>query len=126
MIGPFKLLRAHGNAYTLDLPAHMAIHSTFHASLLRKDPGDPLPGQHQEPPPPIKIDDQDEYEVDDILAARLFGRGKWLQFKVKWKGYPPDDAWYYVDGGEFDQSQEVVDDFYKRFPNAPRPRGRAR
>lgn len=126
MIGPFKVLRAHGNAYTLDLPAHMAIHSTFHASLLRKDPGDPLPGQHQEPPPPIKIDDQDEYEVDDILAARLFGRGKRLQFKVKWKGYPPDDAWYYADGGEFDQSQEVVDDFYKRFPNAPRPRGRAR
>ena len=83
MIGPFKILRARGNAYTPDLPAHMAINLTFHASLLRKDPGDPLPGQHQEPPPPTKIDEQHEYEVDDILAARLFGRGKRLQFKVK-------------------------------------------
>jgi hypothetical protein len=76
MIGPFKVLRAHRNAYTLDLPAHMAINPTFHASLLCKDPGDHLPGQHQEPPPPIKIDEQDEYEVGDILAARLFGRGE--------------------------------------------------
>ena len=126
MIGPFRVLRAHGNAYTLDLPPHMAINPTFHASLLRKDPEDPLPGQHQEPPPPTKIDEQDEYQVDDILAARLFGKGKRLQFKVKWKGYPPDNAWYYADGGEFDNSQAIVDDFYSRFPDAPRSRGRAR
>lgn len=126
IIGPFKVLSAHGDACTLDLPAPMAISPTFHASLLRKDPADPLPGQHQEPPPPIKVDEQDEYEVDDILAARLFGRGKRLQLKVKWKGYPPDDAWYYADGGEFDNSQAMIDDFYSRFPNAPRPRGRAR
>jgi hypothetical protein len=50
----------------------MAISPTFHASLPRKDPADPLPGQHQELRPPIKIDEQDEYEIDDILTARLF------------------------------------------------------
>ena len=44
MIGPFKILSAHGNAYKLDLPAHMVVNPTFHVSLLRKDPGDPLPG----------------------------------------------------------------------------------
>jgi hypothetical protein len=125
MIGPFKVIRAHGNAYTLDLPAHMTIHPTFHASLLQKDPADPLPGQHQEPPGPVIVRDQEEYEVDDILAARLFGKGKRLQFKVKWKGYPPDDAWYNADDGEFDHSKAIVDDFYKRNPSAPRsPRGR--
>jgi hypothetical protein len=102
MIDPFKILGAHGNAYKLDLPVHIAVNPTFYVSLLRKDPGDPLPGQYQEPPPPIKINEQEEYEVDDILAARLFGRGKRLQFKIKWKGYPPDEAWYYADGGEFD------------------------
>jgi hypothetical protein len=61
----------------------MKIHPTFHVSLLRKDPADSLPGQHQDPPPPIKIDGHNEYEVDDILAARLFGRAKRLQFMVK-------------------------------------------
>jgi hypothetical protein len=125
MIGPFKITKAFGNAYTLDLPAHMKIHPTFHVSLLRKDPADPLPGQHQDPPPLIKIDGHDEYEVDDILAARLVGRAKRLQFKVKWKGHPPDRAWYNADDGEFDQSQAIVDDFYRRNPRAPRsPRGR--
>jgi hypothetical protein len=83
MIGPFKIIRAHGNAYTLDLPTNMAIHPTFHASLLSKDPNDPLPGQHQQPSPPVKVNNQDEWEVDDILTSRLFGRGKRLQFKVK-------------------------------------------
>lgn len=77
-IRPFKVLHAHGDAYTLDLPAHMAISPTFHASLLRKDPADALPGQHQELRPPIEVDEQDEYEVDDILIARLFCKGKWL------------------------------------------------
>jgi transposase InsO family protein len=118
MIGPFKIIRAHGNAYTLDLPASMAIHPTFHASLLSKDPNDPLPGQHQEPPPPVKVNDQDEWEVDDILASRLFGRGKRLQFKIKWKGYPPDDTWYNADGGEFDGSQAIIDAFFTKFPDA--------
>jgi hypothetical protein len=71
-IGPFKVLRAHGDAYTFDLPTHMAISPTFHASLLRKDPADPLPGQHQELRPPIKVDEQDEYEVFDVLTTRIF------------------------------------------------------
>jgi hypothetical protein len=44
MISSFKINKAFGNVYTLDLPAHMKIHLTFHVSLLRKDPADPLPG----------------------------------------------------------------------------------
>ena len=98
MIGPFKIIKAFGNAYTLDLPTYITIHP---------------------------INKQDKYKINDILAARLFGRAKRLQFKVKWKGYPPDGAWYNADDGEFDQSQAVVDEFYRRNPKAPRsPRGR--
>jgi hypothetical protein len=41
MIGPYKALHAHGDAYMLDLPAHIAINPTLHASLLHKDPGTP-------------------------------------------------------------------------------------
>jgi hypothetical protein len=78
MISPFKIIKAFGNAYTLNLPAYIKIHPTFHVFLLRKNPADPLPGQHQDPPPLIKIDGHNEYKVDDILAARLFGRAKRL------------------------------------------------
>jgi hypothetical protein len=78
IISPFKITKAFGNIYTLDLPAHIKIHPTFHVSLLRKDPADLLPGQHQDPSPLIKIDGHNEYKVDDILAPRLFGRIKRL------------------------------------------------
>ena len=46
MISPFKIIKAFGNAYTLDLPAHITVHPIFHVSLLRKDPADALPGQY--------------------------------------------------------------------------------
>ena len=125
MISPFKIIKAFGDTYIFNLPAYIIIYPIFYVSLLRNDSADPLSGQYQDPSPPIKIDGHDEYEVDDILAARLFGRAKRLQFKVKWKGYPPDGAQYNADGGEFDQSKAVVDDFYRRNPRALRsPRGR--
>ena len=56
----------------------MRIYDVFHPSLLRKAAEDPLPGQMNKPPQPIVVDDKDEWEVEDILDLRLFGRGKRL------------------------------------------------
>ena len=47
------------------------------------------------------VNDEEEWEVDDILDSRLFGRSKQLQYKVKWKGLDQDLEWYNADGGEF-------------------------
>ena len=41
------------------------------------------------------IEDQEEYEVDNILKHRYLRRGNrrpQLQYKVLWKGYPIHDA----------------------------------
>jgi len=114
--GPFKVLRQVGDSsYELELPEGMNIHPVFHANLLRLHPPESLPGQTQEPPPPVVVDNQEEYEVDEVLDSRLW-HGK-LKYKVKWTGHPPDDTWYTA--GNFDHCQELLDDFHLRYPHKP-------
>jgi hypothetical protein len=50
MLGPFKVLKAVGASYRLQLPTTMRIYDVFYPSLLRKVAEDPLPGQINEPP----------------------------------------------------------------------------
>ena len=76
MIGPYKIKKLVGLLYQLDLPTSMKIHDVFHPSLLQKTSADPLPGQHNDPAPPVIVDDEEKWEVDDILDARRIGRGQ--------------------------------------------------
>lgn len=120
MLGPFKIVAKIGSSYQLELPSSMRVHDVFHPSLLRKAATDPLPGQRAEPPAPVVVDDQEEWEIDDVLDARLTGRNQRLQFRVRWKDEErPDRQWYYADGDEFANAQDVVADFYQRYPNKP-------
>ena len=82
MLGPFKILAEVGNAYRLELPSTMKIHPEFAPNLLRLDPEDPLEGQRHVPPDPIVVEGEDEWEVEDILDSRHYGRGKRLQYRV--------------------------------------------
>lgn len=87
MINLFFIKRVLKGACQLELPASMRIHDTFHTSLLQSVSDDPLPGQIQSPPPSIIVENQDEeeYELDDILDSRIY-RGK-VQYRVKWTGH---------------------------------------
>jgi hypothetical protein len=93
MAGPFEILEQIGHSFKLRLPTAIRVHPVFHADRLRKDPGNPLPGQTNPEPEPLQVNDQEEYEVQEILAVRLF-RGKKLRYKVKWKGWDDDPEWY--------------------------------
>ena len=91
MIEPYKIKALVGSLYRLKLPTSMRIHDVFHSNLLQKAATDPLPGQHNNPEPPVVIDGEEEWEVDDILdAKRAPGRGRKVLFRVKWKGYNED------------------------------------
>jgi len=71
-IGPFKILAKIGTSgYKLALPPSMAIHNTFHISLLEPYQDNRFPSQIKERPPPIKIEGEDEYELDEIIDSRL-------------------------------------------------------
>jgi hypothetical protein len=50
----------------------MKIHPVFHAKKLRRDSGDPLPGQANPEPAPLELEDSElEYEVQEVLAVKL-------------------------------------------------------
>ena len=90
-LGPFKVIEdtnlKTSYAARLELPDSMRIHPVFHVSLLEHAATNPFPGQTTPAPPPIEIDGEEEYFVDSILDSRLYGRGRKLQYLVKWTGH---------------------------------------
>jgi hypothetical protein len=92
-LGPYKIIGIdqERDNVTLDLPATIRIHPTFHVSLLRpyQDPTKDFPTRPAPPrPPPIDPENQ-EYEIEEILASRK--RHKRQEYLVKWLGYPESE-----------------------------------
>ena len=73
------------HAYKLDLPALMKCHTVFHVSLLEPAASNPLKGQKQPTPPPVIVDDNVEFEPEEILDSRRVY--KTIKYLVKWVGY---------------------------------------
>lgn len=65
----------------------MKIHNVFSPGKLRKVANDPFPGQRQEPPKPIEINDE-KWEIEQILDSRI--HRNMLQYRVKWLGFDED------------------------------------
>ena len=80
-------------AYRLQLPEALGrLHNVFHASLLKLHHGT-VP-HHADP---IVVDTsaaEPEYEVESILRSRQRrqNRRQWVEYLVKWKGYPIHEA----------------------------------
>ncbi|GLB45801.1 putative chromatin organization modifier domain containing protein [Lyophyllum shimeji] len=92
-LGPYTIECQVGPlVYKLRLLCSMShLHPVFNAVKLRLAPPDPIPGRRtRPPPPPTLIDNEEWFNVEDILDSRIFRRK--LQYKVKWKGYGYEDA----------------------------------
>ena len=115
--GPFKIRKVLSPiTYQLALPPQWKIHDIFHTDLLTPYHETELHGPNFTRPPPDLIDGEEEYEVEEILQSRKFGRGRKVQYLVKWKGYlESENQW--VDWDDL-HADEVIADFKKRNPTA--------
>jgi len=93
--GPFKIIKEISPvAYQLALPLMWKIHNMFHASLLSPYRETTAYSPNFSRPPPDLINDEEQYEVEQIHNHQYFGRNKTLQYLIHWKGYPDsDDTW---------------------------------
>ena len=90
--GPFVIAQVMSPvSYRLELPTQWSIHPVFHIDLLTPYRETPMHGPNYSRPPPDLVDNAEEYEVEKILDSRKFGRGRKLQYLVKWKGYPDSE-----------------------------------
>lgn len=117
MAGPFPILERVGNSYRLELPESMKIHPIFSPDKLRRAAEDPLPGQVIEPPEPIVVGDENEWEVEEVLASRISRRK--LEYQVKWIGYDEDRTWY--PAANFKGSPHRIRDYHQEYPSKPGP-----
>jgi transposase InsO family protein len=113
-LGPFEIIKKIGTqAYQLQLPTkYSRIHDVFHVSLLepyhRQAGSDPAVIQ------PDLVDENEEYEVEQILARRTRrNKTEWL---VRWTGYSPaEDQWLtedYLEG-----CWDLIEEFNKKYPD---------
>ena len=58
---------------------------------------------------------EEQYEVEQVLDERIYGRWKKKQYLVKWKGYPDlDNQW--LDAKDMENAQELIAEFHN--PNS--------
>jgi hypothetical protein len=106
--GPYEVLEMHGsNAAKIQLPAGCKLHPVFNLDLLRpfvdgkvEFPERPVrdhrpgPVPEEDPaaggPAAAGADDEPEYEVEAIIGSR--GRGARQSYRVKWLGWPIEQA----------------------------------
>jgi len=89
------------------------LHLVFNIVKLSAAPDDPVPGRKpQAPPPPIIVDGEEEWEVEEILDSRWHQR--WFQFLVKWKGFSREhNSW---EAASYVKALDLVAEYYWKHP----------
>jgi hypothetical protein len=133
-VGPFTVsAQISPVAFRLELPKTMRIHNVFHTSLLK--PWKQREGEETPHPPPILIDEADEYEVETLIGRRqktISSRKKKhaadgkkrtirIQYLVRWLGYGPEhDEWIH-EAELIRHCSHLVKSYDRKHPRPPPP-----
>ena len=114
--GPFTIRKVLSPiTYQLELPSQWKIHDVFHVDLLTPYRKTELHRPNFMRPPPDLIDGEEEYEIEEILQSRRHGKGRKVQYLVKWKGYPESENMW-VDWNDLHADEELAD-FKRKNPD---------
>jgi transposase InsO family protein len=102
-------------SFRLDLPPSMKIHPVFHVDRFRHYHPSPAELGPRTParPPPVIIEDEEEYEVEAIADHRKVNNK--MEFLLQWQGYSRED-WTWEPESELAHCKELLDK-YKRDHN---------
>jgi len=118
-LGPFEVERQVGqSAYCLKLPHGIRLlHPVFNIVKLSATSEDPIPGRKlQALPPPIVVDREPEWEVEEILDSHWHQRR--FQFLIKWKDFGREhNSWEVASDVK---ALDLVMKYYRKHPAAPR------
>jgi len=89
----------------------------FNVVKLSAAPDDPIPGREPRAlPPPIVIDRELEWEVEEVLDSRWHRRR--FQFLIKWKGFSREhNSWEVASDVK---APDLIAEYYRRYPATPR------
>lgn len=121
--GSFKIKEVVGPYnYRLDLPWEMKeLNNSWHTTLLRAAPNNPLPGQTNPLPPPIALDEagQQLWAVEELQDSKRDETGKFY-FLVKWRGFADDDkSWEPLENVMM--ANVSIKQFKSRYPGKKQP-----
>jgi Chromo (CHRromatin Organisation MOdifier) domain len=99
-----------------------AVHPVFHVSMLEPSTLNSVLNCIQ-PPPPVIIDEEPEYEISKILDSKLDKRRACkLLYLVRWSGYEDtDEETSWIPANELGHASEIVSEFHLRYPSKPGP-----
>jgi hypothetical protein len=123
-LGPYEILQQIGSvAYKLNLPTTTDIHPVFHVSLLEPYISNTIPDRIPKPPPPVIINNDQEYEVETVLDSRYYKRQ--LQYYVLWKDYPSSES-SWEPASYLKHCQDKVQEFHQLHPQKPNSRSKTK
>ncbi|SOV03718.1 uncharacterized protein UDID_19310 [Ustilago sp. UG-2017a] len=121
-LGPFsvsEIISSH--AYRLQLPPSMKIHNVFHVDRLEPYVTNTIPNRVQPPPPPVEVESDLEYEVEQILDSKVDHHYRDpLFYLVRWVGYGPDhNSW--EPASNLTHASDLITEFHTANPTRPSP-----
>jgi hypothetical protein len=107
----YKIKKVMTDVFQLNLSSSMKIHDTFHIFLLRKVVIDSLTKQIQSLLFSVAMNEEEEYEINDILDSR-YHYDK-LQYEIAWIDHSSDRAWYSAEN--FEHFKNILEYYHRRY-----------